>query len=147
MSRLRRLKGFVKALEGIGFGFDVRKREHRFKLQKYVYIVQKFGVNLGYDVDLYLHGAYSLKLAADCFMLDKVEDYDRVELPTGFVKLVRGKSERYLEFVTNYFMLKEKYPEIEDEKIVKFVVSNKVSITEEEMWKIIREIRSVMGKV
>ncbi len=38
--------------------------EHRLRIQKFVYLLQAFGVYLGYDYSWYLHGPHCTGLAA-----------------------------------------------------------------------------------
>lgn len=52
--------------------FTMARFEDRLKLQKTIYLLQAFGVHIGYDYNWYLRGPYCSNLAANGFVL---EDY------------------------------------------------------------------------
>ncbi len=52
--------------------FDMDEFPGRLSLQKTVYILQSFGVNLGYTFNWYLHGTYCPELARDGYKLAEV---------------------------------------------------------------------------
>lgn len=52
--------------------FNMLGFDNRLKLQKFVYLLQEYGVNLGYSFSLYLRGPYSPEVAKDGF---QVEDF------------------------------------------------------------------------
>ena len=90
--------GFVlKQIED--YEFSMAKFVDRLKLQKIVYLMQAFGVYLGYDFSWYLRGPYCTVLAANGFSLQDV--YARI--PLRDVKFDDKKSqkmfERFLKFV------------------------------------------------
>lgn len=58
-------------LNDIG-NFDVSDFEGRLTLQKTVYLLQSFGINLGYKFTWYLHGAYCTALARDGFAIESI---------------------------------------------------------------------------
>ena len=69
--RIARLRAFVSFLEkelGCEFKFH-ESFEDRLKIQKYVYLADRYGLKSGYDFDMYLHGPYSTQLAEDCCKL------------------------------------------------------------------------------
>lgn len=49
--------------------FSIRTFEDRLVLQKTVYLLQTFGIYLGYQFNWYLHGPYSPQLTRDAFGL------------------------------------------------------------------------------
>jgi len=76
---------------------------NRLKLQKYVFIVRHFGLDMNYSFSLYLHGPYSPELAKDYYSLNFAET-TAAPLPKEFkadefLSLVKGKDERWLEAV------------------------------------------------
>ncbi len=44
---------------------------NRLKIQKYVYLVKYYGLDMNYDYNTYLHGPYSQQLAWDYYSLAK----------------------------------------------------------------------------
>jgi uncharacterized protein YwgA len=138
---IRRLAGFVKALESIGFNFNVRLFNNRLKLQKYVFLAKQYGIDLGYNFNLYVRGPYSPMLAEDYYRLSEEIEPIRVGLPEDFIKLIKNKSERWLELASTVVMVKNRYPSIDDEKIIKIVLGNKPFTNEEELKEIICKLR------
>jgi len=86
------LSSFVKFLSEAGFRFDLEDFDSRLKLQKYVFLARKFGLDLGYKFSMYIRGPYSPDLAQDYYNLpergaDIPDSFDR----KGFLELVKGK--------------------------------------------------------
>jgi len=142
MNRIEKLAGFVKALEDEGiFEFNVNRFDNRLKLQKYVYLARKFGFDLGYRYNLYIHGPYSPELANDYYRLNKVTKYVKISLDRKFIKLIKRKSERWLELAATIVMLVERYGDIGKEMIIKLVKSNKPFATEKELENVFKELK------
>lgn len=55
-------------------GMDVSSFEGRLCLQKHVYLLQLFGVDLGYRFSWYLHGSYSSSLTEVAFEVEQNRD-------------------------------------------------------------------------
>ncbi len=140
-TNIRKLAGFVKALEKIGFNFNVRLFNNRLKLQKFVFLAKQYGIDLGYNFNLYIRGPYSPLLAEDYYRLSEEIEPIRVELPDDFLRLIKNKSERWLELASTVVMVKNRYPSIDDEKIIKIVLGNKPFTNEKELKKIICKLR------
>jgi len=68
--RINTLKVVFKRLES----FDVTTSRGRIAIQKIIYFLQAFGINLGYSFSWFIHGPYSTGLMADAFALDKMCD-------------------------------------------------------------------------
>ena len=66
MDRPRLLAGLLKRAGDYG----VRTFRDRLVLQKTVYLLQAFGIYLGYRFTWYLHGPYSTQLTRDAFSLE-----------------------------------------------------------------------------
>lgn len=90
--------------------------QNRFRLQKYVFLAQRFGLGFSYRHTIYLYGPYSRTLAEDYYALaeNKTEKYDGVlsKLPESFrgadfLRLVRGKSADWLEIATTLIARRE----------------------------------------
>ena len=90
--------GFVlKQIED--YEFSMSEFDSRLKLQKMVYLLQAFGVYLGYDFSWYLRGPYCTVLAANGFSLKDVY----AKIPPRDIKFDDKKSqktfEKFLKFV------------------------------------------------
>jgi uncharacterized protein YwgA len=102
------LSSFVKFLSEAGFRFDLEDFDSRLKLQKYVFLARKFGLDLGYKFSMYIRGPYSPDLAQDYYNLPKrgadiPDSFDR----KGFLELVKGKDRAWLEAAATILMIYE----------------------------------------
>jgi len=102
------LSSFVKFLSEAGFRFDLEDFDSRLKLQKYVFLARKFGLDLGYKFSMYIRGPYSPDLAQDYYNLpergaDIPDSFDR----KGFLELVKGKDGAWLEAAATILMIYE----------------------------------------
>ncbi len=75
--------------------FDMGKFPGRLSLQKTVFLLQTFGVNLGYAFRWHLHGVYCPELTRDGYRLDKI-GLPVQEEPLQFVE--QKDQESYLAF-------------------------------------------------
>jgi len=81
-------------LKRIGY-FDMKSFDGRLILQKTVYLLQAFGLYLGYRFSWYHYGPYSPELASNGFSL--VDIFDKI--PKGrFVK--KSSEKRFSEFLS-----------------------------------------------
>ena len=107
------LSSFVRLLrdEGI-FEFDPEDFYSRLKLQRYVFIARKFGLDLGYDFPLYMGGPYSPELADDYYSLPDeagaLPEFDK----RGFLDLVRGKDTDWLEATATILSIYEDHRDL-----------------------------------
>ncbi len=115
----------IKALGGIlkRIGhFSMSNFEDRLKLQKYVYLLQAFGIYLDYRFNWYIHGPYSPGLARDGFELDKIfPNVPDVRFATAkneklffeFQKFLGKQKEdtEWLEMIASIHFLKKMYPQ------------------------------------
>lgn len=72
------------------------------------FLLRRYGIDLGYSYNYYIRGPYSPELAKDYYNLPHVEE--EIEVPENFIKLIKGKSERWLELASSLVMVLEKYP-------------------------------------
>jgi len=142
--RLRLLAGFIKALKDEGIiDFDIKWFNHRLKLQKYVFLARRYDFNLGYVFSLYIHGPYSPELADDYYELSKESVTSiPVTLDRNFFSLIKRKSEWWLELAATIIHMKERYLDINEEEIKFLVKNSKPFATDEEIDKIIKELRA-----
>ena len=75
--------------------------ENRLKLQKYVYLAKKFGLDLGYHYNIHLYGPYSRQLTKDYYNLnpaDMSSAYTPRELQhEDFMSSIGDKEPKWLE--------------------------------------------------
>ena len=83
--------------------------QNRFKIQKYVFLAKRFGLELPFEHDIYLYGPYSQSLISECYVLanNRKELYDAVDavLPESFqsqnfLNLIQDKNTDWLEIAT-----------------------------------------------
>ena len=84
----------LRQFPDLDFGMD--DFEHRLRTQKFVYILQTFGIYLGYDYSWYLRGPYCTSLATIGFALSKI--YGDVPYDKGLVFVNPGIQERFEQF-------------------------------------------------
>ena len=109
------LAGFIKMLEVRGlldFNILGESEEHlnnRLKIQKYVYLVKYYGLDMHYDYNMYLHGPYSQQLAWDYYSLAKNrQKYDNemnVTIRDRFFELVGNRDLEWLEVASTLLSL------------------------------------------
>jgi uncharacterized protein YwgA len=140
LSNKAKLGRFLKALKKEGIiDFNKNSFVHRLKLQKYVFIAQKMGFKTDYAYSLYIHGPYSTKLADDYYLIENFEGKRPIRLDKEFVKLIKNKSEKWLELASTIVMIRARYDEISDDKLIALVKTAKHA-TEDRLMKIISEL-------
>ena len=82
-------------LEKLDIKFNIDTTADRIRLQKIVYLLQRCGVNLGYNYDWYIYGPYSRELTSVYYDLDasikcNEKDYTWYKLDEGVEELNRG---------------------------------------------------------
>ncbi len=82
-------------LQRLGIKFKIDTKNDRIRLQKIVYLLQRCGVNLGYNYGWYIHGPYSRELTSVYYDLDaslksNEKDYTWYKLDEGVDELKNG---------------------------------------------------------
>ena len=141
--RIKELKSFVKYLEDCNiFKFKVNIFNNRLKLQKYVFLARKYGFNLSYSYNLYIHGPYSPQLAEDYYTLgESAIEPEKITMEEGFIKLIKKKSDWWLELASTVVMISERYRDMGDEMMVKLVRNSKPFASESEVEEVISKLR------
>ena len=141
--RMNELKSFVKYMEDCKiFKFRVNIFNNRLKLQKYVFLARKYGFNLGYSYNLYIHGPYSPQLADDYYALEESAiEPEKITLDEGFIKLIRKKSEWWLELASTVVTVSERYRDMRDEMMIKLVRNSKPFASKSEVEEVISKLR------
>ena len=135
-----------------GYEFSMERFSDRLKLQKLVYLLQAFGVYLGYDFSWYLRGPYCSLLAHNGFSLQEIYDMipagiklrsrrDRDNF-TRFLRFVKDKKIDDLEIAASLHYLKKVHGgQISDEGIIKRVTKKRDSFTREQVDGIWKEMK------
>jgi uncharacterized protein YwgA len=104
MTELAELSSFINFLHReIGFNFNLNSFDHRFQLQKFVFLAKSFGWRNDYSYTIYLRGPYSSDLADHYYSFETVniESLPTIELTTfnkpAFLDLIRNKEDLWLE--------------------------------------------------
>lgn len=80
--------------------FGMKTFDGRLRLQKLIYMVEAFGVYLGYDFSWYLRGPYCTNLARTGFELEQIMDRIPDDTKVRFLqKDIQTRFDRYLEFI------------------------------------------------
>ncbi|MDA7952696.1 MAG: hypothetical protein MPI95_01050 [Nitrosopumilus sp.] len=108
------------------YGFSMDKFDDRLRLQKTVYLLQAFGVYLGYDFYWYLRGPYCTVLTANAFMLEKIYDGIPTDPKTfgnpaaqerfeNFKKFISGMDVDEMEIAASLHYMMEAFGKTEEE--------------------------------
>jgi len=145
LSKKESLIAFIKALRDNGIlDFNIDNFNHRLKLQKYVFIARKFGLDLGYKYNLYLRGPYSPLLAEDYYAIKEGEVTPKsIELDGRFVELIKNKSARWLELASTIIMIRDRYRISDPEGIISLMRITKPYATKHELLEIISELKKL----
>lgn len=84
----------LRQFPGLEFGVD--DFGHRLRVQKFVYLMQSFGIYLGYDYSWYLHGPYCTTLATMAKALSHI--YDKIPRDPGMAFVNPAVQERFERF-------------------------------------------------
>jgi len=141
--RLVLLAAFIKFLKRkIDFNFNISDFNSRLRLQKYVFIAKFFGLDLGYNFNLYIHGPYSPELANDYYRIgDNLEKYEEHSLDfekDAFIELIRNKNEEWLEAAATILMVSE--DSCKKDIVIKIVQEIKPRFSKKFLDNIIKEL-------
>ena len=141
LSNRERLASFLKALDEASIlTFNKNYFNHRLKLQKYVYIARNFGFRAPYSYSLYLHGPYSPSLADDYYAIDNFQNKRPLQLDERFIKLVKNRSEEWLELAATIIMIKKNYGNMGRHKLITLVQTTKPLAKPDELNQIISDL-------
>src|SRR5438132_7060300 len=113
-----------------------RNFEQRLVTQKTIYLLQTFGLYLGYSFNWYLRGPYSPGLTRDAYSLAEIYQYvpsarfqnpneeQRFEELQKMLKEV-GNNSRFLELVASTHFVKRVNPELNTDDLFEEIVSRK----------------------
>ena len=124
----------------------------RLIVQKTIYLMQEFGLFIGYRFNWYVHGPYSPGLAGDAYALCgtydavpwvqfvKREDEERFKQFLVFIG-ARAHDHDWLEKIGSIHFLSKMYPSMSREAIRQRVGAKGLSLTRDELDTIVRELR------
>jgi uncharacterized protein YwgA len=137
--------------------FSINKFQDRLRVQKSVYLLQAFGIYLGYNFNWYLYGPYSPALARDAFevlpITDRFEPQPFFEAATeerfaSFLKFLGDRKDdpQWMELVGSLHMLNRLYGEKGRETIFKKMAKKQPYLTEAQRiagWQRLRDFELV----
>lgn len=122
------LAGFVKRAYP---NFSMNYFNNRLKLQKFIYLVQATGLNLGYNFRLHLRGPYSTMLAREGFEMVsmggyqelKFEDVEAEKKFSDLLIFIQDKKDDSdtMEILASLLLFHKIYPNETEENLIKLV--------------------------
>lgn len=101
---LRSLAKLFQALKSLNFNFDnfeCSKRQ-RIIFQKLVYALQRGGLKLGYNYNLYINGPYCPNLADDGYFIARnLDDFETKKINFNFSESGQAKITNAKKFISN----------------------------------------------
>ncbi len=149
MEALANFVSFLKKSKLLSENFNIKKNlSSRFYVQKYVYLAKHFGLDLGYNYNLYVKGPYSSDLALDYYSDNFQTTVDVKNIFPGFrqeeyLKLVSGKTEHWLELGTTLIFFNVRNPGKSLEDYVEFTKLAKPWASESTIMVIATELRGL----
>jgi uncharacterized protein YwgA len=142
---------FIHKLEDNGLlTFDIigDSDEHfnnRLKIQKYVYLAKYFGLDLGYNFDMYLHGPYSSRLTSNYYDIARTNtnlkskgNLDNNFREKEFFNYVRDKDKEWLEVASTLLELSDHYSD--KESLIEKTLNAKPHIKKNKVNEIVIEL-------
>lgn len=119
-------------LKRIGNYDKMESFDGRLKLQKTIYLMQTFDLNLGYDFSWYIRGPYCKELTKDGYGLKQVYDSiseGKFKDPSAeqkflhFLDFIKGHENNadWLEITASIHFLKKVYPDLSKKEILNTV--------------------------
>ena len=128
--------------------FSMSDFSSRLKLQKTIYLLQIFGVYLGYDFHWYLRGPYCSMLMANGYQLEsiynnipnektKFQNADIQKKFENFLQFITGKDIDDLEIAASLHSLKQVNSDKTDEHIMQRIINKRDNFDQtmvKKMW-------------
>jgi uncharacterized protein YwgA len=138
MNEDEKAKYLGKILKRVG-NFSMATFKDRLIFQKTVYLIQAFGISLGYKFSWYVHGPYSPDLTKVGYKLKDIYDdlpirkFVEEDVENKFKKFLgfiedKKKNADYLELLASLHWLSEKNPEADEDAIIQFLWERKPEI-------------------
>jgi len=123
--------------------------ETRFKIQKYVFLAERFGLDNQYRYTMYRYGPYSSNLADDYYSLGEnmelfqtqseeplSETFDR----ENFISLVNDKNTDWLEISSTLIDQNRRFDN--DEYLVSHIENIKCNYSTNYIWNVLRDLQA-----
>jgi len=137
--------------------FNMSNFDGRLTLQKSIYLMQAFGIYLGYNFSWYLRGPYSPRLARDGFALQEIYrsvpsgSFEKKNIQSKFKKLLnfmedKKKDPDRLEILSSIHFLKKIHKKMSKSEILEKVKKKQVYFTKkqcEKAWNELKEIELI----
>ncbi|MDF2737053.1 MAG: hypothetical protein K0S93_909 [Nitrososphaeraceae archaeon] len=119
---------------------------NRLKIQKYVYLAKYFGLDLGYDFDMYLHGPYSSRLTSSYYNVARnttnlnsiTGNLDNTFREREFFDYIGNKDKEWLEVASTLLELSNHYSD--KECLIEKTLNAKPHIEKDKVNEIVREL-------
>ena len=141
MEKLKILGGILKRINN--FNGKMSPFGERLILQKTIYLMQAFGLNIGYIFSWYIHGPYSIQLTRDGYeMINTYDKFEEIEFNeedeakfSEFIEFLGDKKENpeWLEVVASIHVLKKIQPEKSKDEIIRSVMQKQPECFTKEM--------------
>lgn len=136
-------------------GFSMNTFSDRLRLQKSVYLLQEFGVKLGYDYSWYIRGPYCSRLAKIGFDLEliysNIEESDPTKFMNpktsanfkNFLKFFKSLKNdiNKLELLASLHIVKTTHPRFNDTDVIDFVIKRKTHFTKNDCMNGLNELK------
>jgi len=153
INRLDRLKVFLIFLHKNGI-IDIGKVDeendegfiNRLKIQKCVYLAKYYGLDLGYEYNMYIYGPYSTELSNDYYsIINNIKDYNK-EVNEGFdsmnfLGVVKDKDAEWLEVAVTLLDLHVEYGRETEKLITRVYVMKDSRYSKEYIKSVYEELR------
>ena len=120
---------------------------NRLKIQKYVYLAKYFGLDLGYNFDMYLHGPYSSNLTSSYYTIARnnidlksiTGDIDSSFKENEFLNYITNKDKGWLEVASTLLEFSSYYPD--KECLIEKTLNAKPHIEKDKVIRIVNELQ------
>lgn len=143
------LGGLIKRVYN---NFDITDFNNRLKFQKFIYLLQECGLNLGYEFKLYLHGPYSTLLTRDGFDMPPMNNCKEVyfgdtkkdKLFNELLKFLENHKDNpeNMEILASLILFKRLSPEKNEKEIINLVIRKDYKFKDKE-----EKIRELLNKI
>ncbi len=136
--------------------FDLSTFNNRLKLQKIIYLIQAYGINLGFTYSMYLRGPYSTQLTKVAFSVSDFnkakpiffEDAKKEKQFEKFLRIINNKKDdiNFLEVASTIHLVSKTYNLKDKEAIIDKVHEFKSDFKKQYIAKIYSEVESWLLK-
>lgn len=129
---------------------DISSLTNRIILQKKIYLLQKFGFDLGYDYKWYWYGPYSVLLNKDYYNIDKMDNTNvllnksQEDALYKLSELLKGNEDslKFVEMAASLIFIKEENPFWNNEEIMTKLLNEKSHLDSEGIKKVVEKLKN-----